>query len=126
MNAHKFQYPARCTKIIDGDTIDVTLDLGLRMTSTQRIRLLGVNCPELHATDRDVREAALAAESFTQNVIGDWQKNRPEAFPLLITTAKSDSFGRWLADVESAIYSGDSLNKQLIDNGHAVPFMIAK
>lgn len=122
MIPHKFTYPARCTNIVDGDTIDVTLDLGLHLTSTQRVRLLGINCPELHATDVDTRMRAQGAKTFTEETINEWQDNTTLKFPLLITTTKADAFGRWLADVESAMFHTDTLSNELLTAGHAIPY----
>ena len=122
MTPHKYTYPARCTNVIDGDTIDVTLDLGLHLTSTQRVRLLGVNCPELHAADPEVRTAAINALDYTRTTIDEWQDNTTLKFPLLVTTTKTDAFGRWLADVESAMFHTDTLSNELLTAGHAVPY----
>ena len=116
MNAPEtiFAYRARALNVVDGDTVDLFIDLGFRMTSTQRVRLLGVNTPELHSPDLSVRERAVAAKQFLMSMLligGDW--------PLIVQTAKSDSFGRWLADIWVA---GTHVNNALLEKGHAVPF----
>ena len=44
-----YEYKARVHRIIDGDTVDVVIDLGFEMTTRQRIRLYGINTPETRA-----------------------------------------------------------------------------
>jgi micrococcal nuclease len=129
MSEHKYQYRAQCTNVVDGDTIDVTLDLGLHLTSTQRVRILGVNCPELHAKDHIVRYTALAAKEYTQEILTELTEVAHDTgndWPFIITTTKSDSFGRYLATVSSVDFPEWDLGAALIANGHAVPFMVGK
>lgn len=111
-----FVYRARCLRTVDGDTCDLIVDLGFHMTTTQRFRLLGIDTPELHATDLKERERAVAAKQALTSMLstdGDW--------PLLVRTQKTDSFGRWLAEIwiEGA---GVNVNAKLLADGYAVPF----
>lgn len=120
-------FPARCVNIVDGDTVDVVLDVGFHATRTERLRLLGCNAPEMHAPDPAVRAAAQAAKDYTTQTITGWQTDpvgvQPE-WPLVVQTWKSDVFGRYLAHVWPAgAADGDpDLSALLIANGHAVPF----
>ena len=126
MNQHIFQYPAKCVNVVDGDTIDVVLDCGLHIHRTERLRLLGVNCPELHAADPVVRAAALAAKHFTSDTIDEWQSTPSVEWPLLVDTYKADAFGRYLADVTSNMFHSDTLSGEIIAAGHGVAFMVGK
>lgn len=99
-----YWYNARCTRAIDGDTVEVVIDVGFHLTTTQRVRLVDVNTPE----DR----AGLAAKAYTQS--------RLAGKDVLIHTAKSDSFGRWLARI---VVDGVDFNRELLDEGYAVPYM---
>jgi micrococcal nuclease len=114
-----FSWRGRCVNVVDGDTIDVELDTGFHNVLTQRVRLYGVNTPELHTgTDR---EAGQAAKLFTAATIDVWQ---PEGvrWPLWLRTYKTDSFGRYLADVYQNEQGAMSLSAHLIAAGHGVPF----
>jgi micrococcal nuclease len=113
-----FVYRARCLRVVDGDTADLLVDLGFRMTTIQRFRLLGIDTPEMNAKDTYERERAVAATQALTSMLssgtgGDW--------PLLVRTQKADSFGRWLAEiwVEGA---GVNVNAKLLEGGYAVPF----
>lgn len=119
-----YTYRARALNVVDGDTCDLLIDVGFHMTTTQRIRLLGVNTPEMRVPEQTNREKAMAAKSFTAATLG---MDRPlEQRPaLLISTEKDDAFGRWLANIEVLDDVGTKvscLNDDLIKFGHAVPY----
>lgn len=90
-------------KVVDGDTVDVMIDVGFRMTTVQRIRLLGVNTPERG------EEGYIAAGELVKG----WCDDR--AGRLRIRTEKSDSFGRWLGDVYEP--DGGNLSSALLAAG---------
>jgi len=115
MPVHQWLYPARLLSITDGDTITVKLDMGLRITRDERIRLLGIDTPELRG---ESRAAGLAATEFVRqwmvmaaSSVFDWE--------LLIATTKADSFGRWLGDVHR-VGDGANLSQDLLAAGHGV------
>ena len=95
-------------RVVDGDTVDLRLDVGFNLTTALRFRLLGVDTPERG------RLGWLAATEFTTA----WLEQR--AGQLRASTAKADSFGRWLADVY--VPGGDSLSAALLESGHAVSY----
>lgn len=108
-------------KVVDGDTIDFQVDLGFRMTTEQRFRLLGVDTPELRSRDIKERSAAREAKRFVEEWLVDHKSHAAEErFPWLLQTRKADSFGRWLAVVHCG--EGHSLTQDLLDNGHAVEY----
>ena len=104
----------KVNKIVDGDTIDVDIDLGFAVSFTQRVRLAGIDTPESRTTD--LTEKALGLE-----VKEKIKKEIAAAKDIVIKTEKPDSsekYGRilgWLfldgADV--------SLNQKLINEGYA-------
>lgn len=117
----KFVWRARCTRVIDGDTIEMYLDKGFHDFALQRIRLAGINCPEDHAP---TKAAGAAATAFTQAWV-DAVNSIPTEWPLNVTTYKTDSFDRYVAVVVDAV-TGESLNDALLASGNAVPFMADK
>jgi endonuclease YncB( thermonuclease family) len=112
----------RCTvrRAVDGDTVDAYIDAGFLNYRLERLRLLGINTPELHAADPAVRATALQAKAFTEQWLAEHQAHGPSDWPFLIRSAKSDAFGRWLADLQCP--QEHSLNQALLDAGLAVPF----
>jgi micrococcal nuclease len=107
-----YEYDAKVINVVDGDTVDCVISLGFYLTATHRLRLLGVNCPEVHGPTR--AEGLKAAEYTRATLLGQTVR---------IRTAKSDSFGRWLCQV---FVDGLDFNQSLIDRGLAVPFMVGK
>jgi micrococcal nuclease len=89
MQAYIFR--AKSTHVVDGDTIDVELDLGFNLSTVQRLRFWGVNTPEKHSKNPHERERAYAAMEFTAQMV--------EGKELLVQTYKTDVFGRYLAKV---------------------------
>jgi micrococcal nuclease len=110
-------YRARAILVVDGDTLDVVIDAGFKSQRVERLRLLGVNTPEMKGETRPLGIAARAyAEQWIRDAgSGDW--------PLVVRTAKSDAFGRYLAVVWRA-NDRRELNADLLAAGHATIFMV--
>ena len=91
MPQHQWVYPARCLRIVDGDTLDLIVDVGYYLTRRDHFRLLDVDAPELRGIERP---AGLAAQQFVREWIVDAGIG---GWPLVIQTAKDpDNFGRYL------------------------------
>ena len=105
-------------KVVDGDTIDVDIDLGFNISYTQRVRLAGIDTPE--SRTKDAKEKALGLE-----VKDRLKKAIDAAKDVIIVTEKPDStekYGRILG----WIYldkSSKSINEQLIEEGYAWGYM---
>lgn len=96
-----YHYRAELVRVIDGDTIDVDIDLGFdRMRTRKRLRLLGVDAPERG------QAGYLEAKLFTEALLAS-------ATLIVVNTVSKDSFGRWLANVWC---DGVSLNAQMAGN----------
>lgn len=97
--------PAEVIRVIDGDTIELTLDLGWRIYLRAPCRLLGINCPEKNTA------AGLAAKAYAQDVI------KP-GMPVRFISHKLDKYGRPLGTL---IYdTNKDFGAQLLGAGHAV------
>lgn len=105
-------YKATCERVIDGDTLQMIVDLGFHLTTRIRVRLLDVDTPELRSSIGEERAAAQRAKTF----VIQWTHKRD----LTVRTEKADSFGRWLGDIERD--DGANLCKDLLEAGHAVPW----
>jgi len=103
-----YHYRATVQRVVDGDTVDLVVDVGFRVTVTDRFRLFGIDTPELRAP---TYEAGHAARLWLENLIGGRE--------LLVETHKpsTDKYGRWLA----TLFLDDvNVNTALVDAGHAV------
>lgn len=102
------------TNIVDGDTIDVDIDLGFNVSYSQRVRLAGIDTPE--SRTKDLEEKALGLE-VKQKI----KKDIAAAKSVVIRTEKPDSsekYGRilgWIYLDGSTV----SLNESLIEEGYA-------
>lgn len=117
-----FVYRAKCSNVVDGDTVDLFVDCGFRQYATLRMRLLGINAPEMNATDPAVRQRALEAKQYVIERLKPAPVSMTDAWPLLVRTHKTDSFGRWLAEVWVTPDAG-TLGDAMISLGLATPFV---
>ncbi|MFA5168701.1 MAG: DUF1016 N-terminal domain-containing protein [Candidatus Omnitrophota bacterium] len=129
--ADLYTYQAWVHRVLDGDTVEAVVDLGFGITTTQTLRLRGIDAPEIATAD------GMKAKEFLESVIaspvGAKQSQDDEIatssrqpakllamtakFPILIKTVKSDKYDRYLADVfVESVY----INQKLIDEGLAV------
>lgn len=117
-----FQYAAAVVRIVDGDTLYLDIDLGFFIRMTIDVRLKGINTPELRGASR---EAGLAAKAFVANAL-------PVGSLVVVKTYKQEKYGRYLADVfyrpgatsrSEILEQPRHINRELLDQGHAVPFM---
>ena len=101
-------------KVVDGDTIDVVIDLGFDISFTSRVRLAGIDTPE--SRTKDAREKILGVE------VKEYLKKALEgATDIVIRTEKVDSsekYGRILGWV-FVNRQTDSLNMELVNKGYA-------
>jgi micrococcal nuclease len=117
------EFRARCLNVVDGDTVDLYVDIGFHVTFTGRFRILGVNTPEMNSKVPEERLIAAIAKKATS----DWLKpdlNNKE-WTLLVKTKKDpDNFGRWLASVSFFDASGTKMDlaTQLLVGELAVPY----
>lgn len=111
---HRWLYPCRVLRVIDGDTVEVLLDRGFHDYAQRSVRLLGINCPELHAADPAPGQAA---QLFTQTWVGAALQGR-DAYPFLLESNKYEKYGRTLGTLWRA--DGACLNADLLTSGHAV------
>jgi micrococcal nuclease len=102
-----YTYGAKVTRWVDGDTVDLSVDVGFNIAVNTRFRLYGIDTPERGQKNHD--EAWRAAESLA-----------PAGSSIVVKTYKdADKYGRWLAE----IYVGDLLvNGQILADGLANPY----
>lgn len=108
----------KVTKVVDGDTIDVDIDLGFNISYSQRVRLAGIDTPE--SRTKDAREKALGLE------VKDKIKKAIESAKTVVIKTElpnsTEKYGRILGWVYLD-GAAKSLNEQLIDEGYAWGYM---
>lgn len=114
-----YEYRCKLRKVVDGDTVDVDIDLGFGMwMMNERIRLHGVDTPESRTRDLEEKKYGLAAKAYVEKFLDDeW---------LTLTTEQYDAagkFGRILGQLwRTTDFSDKSLNEYLIEKHHAVAY----
>jgi micrococcal nuclease len=102
------------TKVVDGDTIDVVIDLGFDIMFSSRVRLAGIDTPESRTTDKVEKALGLESKEYLK-------KNLKDAKSIVIKTEKmnsSEKYGRILG----WLYINDdteSINDKMINDGYA-------
>ena len=108
-----FEYQCRITKIIDGDTIDVDIDLGFdQWFCNQRIRLYGIDTPESRTRDLEEKKYGLKAKEFVEDFM-------PVGSSAIIKTAEKGKYGRYLGDFR---VGNKRLCEELLKSHNAVPY----
>ena len=64
-----YKYKAKCFNVVDGDTIDLDIDLGFDIHIKDRVRLEGIDTPEVRTTDEIQKEAGLLVKKFVEDLI---------------------------------------------------------
>lgn len=103
-------------RIIDGDTLDVQIDLGFNIFTIQRIRLAGINAPETRTKDLHEKELGLQSKKFVEDFINE---SRINGYQVYIKTTIDDKYGRMLGRITS---NNKCLNDLLLSNGLAKPY----
>jgi micrococcal nuclease len=110
-----YKYKAKVNRVVDGDTLDVTIDLGFKITTHQRLRLEDINTPETYNVKKDSEEykKGMLAKNF---VIQRLEANNFEA--IVETDKDTGKFGRYIATIWLKDWT-KSLNDELVEKGYA-------
>ena len=113
-----FEYKCNLVKVVDGDTVDVDIDLGFGVwLRKQRIRLYGIDTPESRTRDKVEKVYGLAAKDFLSKMLSTGEMS--------IKTHKDakGKFGRILGELFMKTSIGElSVNQSLVENSHAVRY----
>lgn len=105
-----YVYRGEVIRVVDGDTVDIKIDLGFRIHHTIRARLYDIDAPELRTP-----EGSAARNWLIDAVVG---------CPLAVHTIRDskDKYGRYLVILHRDDIVGSSINSQMIEAGHAVRY----
>lgn len=107
-----YNYFAKIVNVIDGDTVDLVVDVGFNVAIKERFRLSFINTPELNSIDQMERLIAIEARNFVLQYLN---------MAVRIKSTKRDKYGRFLAEI---FVDGEttSINQQLLDLKLAQPY----
>lgn len=106
-----YQYKGVALKVSDGDTFIALLDLGFHIKLEAKLRLEGINSPELSSKNEDEAKAAIMAREYLKSLVTMGE------FEVHTKKDKNDKYGRWIATV---FIDGRNVNEEMIKAGHAV------
>ena len=110
-----YRYNVTVTRVVDGDTVDVDIDLGFGMTyKKQRVRMMGIDTPESRTRNLEEKFYGKASKAHLTQLI----ENAKE---IQLVSHDKGKFGRILGE----LFDPDnvvSINQQMIDDYHAVPY----
>ena len=100
--------------VVDGDTIDVVIDLGFDILFASRVRLAGIDTPESRTTDKAEKALGIEAKEYLKKQLKD-------AKSVVIRTEKMDSSEKYGRILGWVYINGDSesLNNKMINDGYA-------
>ena len=99
-------------RVVDGDTIDISIDLGFDLTKKERVRLAGIDTPEKRTKNEKEKEMGYQATEFLE-------MHLMEATKLTVRTEKDGKFGRMLGWLYKTDTDTMSINQIMIDKGYA-------
>jgi|TARA_A100001011_G_scaffold157635_1_gene166048 micrococcal nuclease len=116
-----YEYRCKVVKVIDGDTVDVDIDLGFDiMLRDERVRIMGIDTPESRTRDKVEKKFGLASKARLKELIGG------KSGPILKTQINRKGedmrgkFGRILGDFVTD--NGRLVTDILVEEGHAVAY----
>lgn len=106
-----YKYKATILSCYDSDTYTVLIDLGFNINLKEKIRLLGIDSPEIRTSNKKEKALAYEARDYIRKLI--------EGKEVIIETEKTGKYGRYLANV---FYDDININNELIRLGYARPY----
>jgi len=110
-----FEYKVYIQRVVDGDTVDVDIDLGFGVIlKKERVRIMGIDTPESRTRDKVEKKFGLASKARLKEILGK------EAVLVCKEYDAKGKFGRVLGDFTTN--DGRMVTDVLIEEGHAVAY----
>ena len=108
-----YEYNCKVKRVVDGDTVDVVIDLGFDIHFATRVRLYGMDTPESRTRNKDEKVRGLMSKDFLK----EWM----EKDDVIIRTRKDKKgkFGRVLGEM---LGRGENVNKLMVKECYAVEY----
>lgn len=118
MQKNYYLYKATVTRVVDGDTVDLEIDLGMSVFVKQRVRLARINTPETYGVKKNSAEykAGVKAKRRLQELV------EGKEIALETVKDKKGKYGRYLGELYVLEKDWTNINSLLIDEGLAEPY----
>jgi len=110
-----YEYGCTVTRVVDGDTVDVVLDLGFSILHKCRVRLYGIDTPESRTRDKDEKVRGKLAAKFLKDAIDNGKK-------VILRTKLKDSKGKYGRVLGEVVVDDININVSMIENYLAVAY----
>ena len=110
-----YEYGCKVTRVVDGDTVDVILDLGFSILHKCRVRLYGIDTPESRTRDKDEKVRGKLASKFLKDSIDNGKK-------VVLRSKLKDSKGKYGRVLGEIIVDNINLNVSMIEKNLAVAY----
>ena len=110
-----YEYACKVKRVVDGDTVDVVLDLGFDVSYSCRVRLYGIDTPESRTRNKDEKARGKMAGSFLKEAIEDGEK-------IVIQTKLKDSKGKYGRVLGDVVVDGVNINELMVKCHLAVAY----
>ena len=113
-----FDYMVKVQRVVDGDTVDVSVDLGFDIWHNARVRMMGRDTPESRTRNLEEKALGLASKARLKELL------KGKKIRLECSKEGKGKFGRILADIVTIDKEGNeiNINNRLIEEGHARPY----
>ena len=108
-----YTYSIEIVKIVDGDTVDVLIDLGFHVTIKKRVRLQGINAPESRTRDLSEKKKGLASKARLKELCSAEEFGAPK---LVLKCHGLGKYGRVLGEIFN---HNCSINRMMVLEGFA-------
>ena len=110
-----YEYSCKVDRVVDGDTVDVVLDLGFDILFKSRVRLYGIDTPESRTRDLDEKARGKMAGAYLKEALDNGTK-------VVIETKLKDSRGKYGRVLGNVVVDGVNINEAMIENSLAVAY----
>jgi len=110
-----YEYGCTVERVVDGDTIDVVLDLGFDIRFKSRVRLYGIDTPESRTRNLDEKARGKMAGTYLKEAVEKGEK-------VVIQTKLKDSRGKYGRVLGNVVVDGVNINEAMIENFLAVAY----
>ena len=115
-----YEYNCVINRVVDGDTVDVDIDLGFGVwLRDERVRLTGIDAPEIRTRDLEEKAAGFASKEFVESILPEGSKQ------VLISRDFKGKFGRILGTFKAYDHkrgAWSDLSEIMLEHGYAVEY----
>jgi micrococcal nuclease len=113
-----YEYFCKIQRVVDGDTVDISVNLGFDIWHNARVRMMGIDTPESRTRNLEEKALGLASKARLKELL------KGKKIKIVCSKEGKGKFGRILADVHTIDKEGNdvNVNNQLIEEGHARPY----